>query len=172
MAVSQMNIEQRLDAVDWPRLSEALDAQGWAIMPKLLSHAEADALVGLYPQDEGFRSRVVMARHGFGRVSTNTSATRCRTSSNRCGLRPTRTSRRSPTAGTSAWASRRASRSTMQPSWHAATRPANCVRRPAARVRPGRLQLPAPDLYGEHVFPLQIAILLDEPGEDFWAASS
>src|SRR5215469_3344318 len=60
-------IEARVDAVDWAGVQAGLDAEGWATAPKLLTRAEADALAGLYPQDQGFRSRVVMSRHGFGR---------------------------------------------------------------------------------------------------------
>ena len=57
----------RLEAIDWPAISSDLDAQGWAVMPKLLSAKECDAVASLYQKDEGFRSKIVMARHGFGR---------------------------------------------------------------------------------------------------------
>jgi hypothetical protein len=57
----------RLEAIDWSAISSDLDAQGWAMMPKLLSAKDCDAVASLYQNDEGFRSKVVMARHGFGR---------------------------------------------------------------------------------------------------------
>ena len=60
-------IRARVDAADWAKVSTDLDAQGWAIVPKLLTHAEAGAIAGLYHQEQGFRSQVIMARHGFGR---------------------------------------------------------------------------------------------------------
>ena len=60
-------IEARLDRMDWTRVQADLDAQGWAIAPSLLIHAEADAISGLYDRTQGFRSHVIMARHGFGR---------------------------------------------------------------------------------------------------------
>ena len=41
--------------------------RGWAVVPKLLTHTEAASVAGLYPQEQVFRSHVVMARHGFGR---------------------------------------------------------------------------------------------------------
>ena len=50
-----------------PDLAEALDAQGWAILPGLLDAGECDAVTALYDERERFRSEVVMARHGFGR---------------------------------------------------------------------------------------------------------
>ena len=60
-------IKARVDSIDWTKVRADLDVQGWAVVPKLLTHAEADGISSLYPQDEGFRSHVVMARHGFGR---------------------------------------------------------------------------------------------------------
>ena len=60
-------VENRLDQLDWAEIHADLDAQGWSIAPRLLTHAEADEVSGLYQRPEGFRSQVVMARHGFGR---------------------------------------------------------------------------------------------------------
>jgi hypothetical protein len=60
-------IKARVDSIDWTNIRTDLDTQGWAVVPKLLTQAEADSIAGLYPQEEGFRSHVVMARHGFGR---------------------------------------------------------------------------------------------------------
>src|SRR5258708_3601306 len=63
-------IQARVERVDWERIYADLDAQGWAIAPKILTHAEADAIAGLYHQGDGFRSHVIMGRHGF-RVGQN-----------------------------------------------------------------------------------------------------
>lgn len=52
---------------DWEGLTSDLDADGYAILPPLLSPAECASLVTVYGIDALFRSRVVMARHGFGR---------------------------------------------------------------------------------------------------------
>ena len=52
---------------DWTAAAEALDTQGWAILPRLLTPGECDATAALYDQPGLFRSQVVMARHGFGR---------------------------------------------------------------------------------------------------------
>ncbi len=57
----------RVDAIDWPAASADLDTQGWAILPRLLSAPECDAIVDLYGNKERFRSQVIMARHGYGR---------------------------------------------------------------------------------------------------------
>src|SRR3954451_16298073 len=65
--VSAMNIGSRVDACAWSSLSEHLDAHGWAMVKKLLTTSECDAVARLYADDRHFRSHIVMARHGFGR---------------------------------------------------------------------------------------------------------
>ena len=59
--------EQYLDRLDWPRLEQQLDQDGYAVIPSLLSHKACEQVSALYPRTELFRSHVVMARHGFGR---------------------------------------------------------------------------------------------------------
>lgn len=58
---------ERVGAVDWGRVSRDLDDRGSAVVECLLGADECIALSGLYSQDLKFRSRIVMARHGFGR---------------------------------------------------------------------------------------------------------
>ena len=168
MVVGQAKIEQRLDAVDWLRVSADLDAQGWAIMPKLLSHAEADALAGLYRRDEGFRSRVVMARHGFGRGEYKYFSYPLPEL-----IQSLRTSAYLHLAPIANRWHERMGKPVRFPEDHASFLE-RCHQ--AGQLRPTPLLLEyGPDdynclhrdLYGEHVFPLQIAILLNEPGEDF-----
>jgi hypothetical protein len=62
-----MRIGERIEAIDWKRLSDHLDAQGHATVGQLLSSQECATVNAFYSCDELFRSRVVMARHGFGR---------------------------------------------------------------------------------------------------------
>lgn len=57
----------RVAAFDWQRVERDLDECGYAAVKDLMSGRECDALADLYRADEAFRSRVVMARHGFGR---------------------------------------------------------------------------------------------------------
>ena len=52
---------------DWRRIAAELDEQGWAVLPGLLEGPACMATAMLYDWDDGFRSRVIMARHGFGR---------------------------------------------------------------------------------------------------------
>ena len=63
----QGSFEARLAEVAAPGFQEHLDAQGYGIVPALLSPADCAALIALYAEPERFRSRIVMARHGFGR---------------------------------------------------------------------------------------------------------
>ena len=56
-----------IDRMDWDRAGHDLDQQGSAILPGLLTSAECRNLAALYPDASRFRSRIVMARHGFGR---------------------------------------------------------------------------------------------------------
>ena len=167
-AIGTSSIAARVNAVDWPRIHTDLDAQGWAIAPKLLSGDEAMYIAGLYNQEQNFRSHVVMARHGFGRGESKYFNYPLP------GLRPMlRTAaypRLAPIANQ--W-NQRMGKEIFFPEDHAAFL-ARCHQ--AGQTRPTPLLLRyAPDdynclhrdLYGEHVFPLQISTLLDQPGEDF-----
>src|ERR1700761_5110075 len=53
--------------IDWKRVAAELDGRGNAVVEGLLKPEECRAVGALYSQDAGFRSRVVMSRHGFGR---------------------------------------------------------------------------------------------------------
>ena len=158
----------RHEAIDWPAISSDLDAQGWAVMPKLLSAKECDDVSSVYKKDEGFRSKIVMARHGFGRGEYKYLAYPLPPliETLRTALYP----HFAPIAN----------------NWHDAmgmdvrfpTVHAQFIKRchAAGQTRPTPLLLQYArddynclhqDLYGKHVFPLQVAILLSEPGEDF-----
>jgi hypothetical protein len=161
-------IRRRVADINWPRVHGDLDAQGWATVPQLLTPAEADAIAGLYPQEKGFRSRVVMARHGFGRGEYKYFNYPLPSVIEE--LRTAAYPRLAPLANQ--W-HERMGKEVRFPSDHAAFLK-RCHQ--AGQVRPTPLLLEyGPedynclhrDLYGEHVFPIQIAILLDQPGEDF-----
>jgi hypothetical protein len=157
-----------MNAIDWGGVARDLDAQGSAVVGGLISPEDCDALVGLYSKDHAFRTRVVMARHGFGRGEYKYFSyplpeliARLRTA-----LYP-------PLAE-------------IANRWHKAMdidarfpgEHAKFIRRCHAagqhRPTPLLLQYGAEDynclhqdLYGEHVFPLQLTILLSAPGRDF-----
>ena len=64
---SGLGVGDRVRALDWERLSRELDAGGNAVVEKLLTPPECQALAAFYEAEDSFRSRVVMGRHGFGR---------------------------------------------------------------------------------------------------------
>lgn len=70
----------RPERFDWATAAAALDAEGCAVLPSLLDAEECERFAASYEDDGLFRSRVVMARHGFGKASTGTSPIRCPTS--------------------------------------------------------------------------------------------
>ena len=161
-------IEDRIESIDWEQVSRDVDAEGSALVKQLLSLADCETLAALYSHDEIFRSRVVMQRHGFGRgeykyfsyplpdVVTH--------------LRTTIYPHLVPIANR----------------WN--TEMGVAVRHPdqhkefiqrcheSGQVKPTPLMLQYEtgdynclhqDLYGEHVFPLQLTVMLSEPQKDF-----
>ena len=66
-AVASHDLAMPPEAYDWVGIGRSLDAHGNAVLPGLLTAEQCDALAALYPQEEGYRTRIVMARHGFGR---------------------------------------------------------------------------------------------------------
>jgi hypothetical protein len=158
----------RAIAIDRPKVGVALDEQGWAILPGLLSAEECEGVTALYEANERFRSHILMARHGFGRGEYKYFA---------YPLPPLvedlRTRLYVPLAPiANRWHALMGMEARFPPD-HAAFL-ARChaadQRRPTPlllRYGPGDYNNLHQDLYGEHVFPLQVAVLLSAPGEDF-----
>jgi uncharacterized protein len=157
-----------LNGTDWKALSGELDAQGWAVLEGLMPAPQCEEIAGLYGCDQLFRSRVVMGRHGFGRGEYKYF---------RYPLLPDIQQLRTQiyarlTALANTW-NDRLKREVHFPDTHCEF---------LDRCRRAGQSLPTPlllkygegdynclhqDLYGEHVFPLQVAILLSQPGRDF-----
>src|SRR5919197_4433407 len=161
-------IAERVAALDWPRITVDLDAHGCAVAGAVLSPAECQVLAESYAEEGLFRSRIVMAHHGFGRGEYKYFAY--------------------PLPAVVA-----SLRSTLYPSlasianrWNEAL--GLDVRYPhehaefLERCHGGGQTRPTPlllhysegdynclhqDLYGAHVFPLQVTVLLSVPGHDF-----
>jgi hypothetical protein len=157
-----------LPAIDWTHAGEELDASGFALLPALLSPAECGALIAGYADDAQFRSRIVMARHNFGRGEYKYFS---------YPLPPlVATLREALYPPLAAIANRWSQALGAEPAFPA-THAAFLERCHAAgQLRPTPLLLAYAagdynclhqDLYGDHVFPLQVAVLLSEPGVDF-----
>ncbi|WP_080353692.1 2OG-Fe(II) oxygenase [Burkholderia cenocepacia] len=167
-AVESLDVAQRVDALDWPTVEGELDRYGCARVPGLVSASECDALASLYSYDALYRSRVVMARHGFGRGEYKYFAYPLPAVI--AELRATLYPHLAPIANR--W-NQALGVDVRYPKEHA-TFLDRCHAAGQTRPTPLILQYGADDynclhqdLYGEHVFPLQVAILLSAPGRDF-----
>jgi len=163
-----VNSVARIDAIDWPQVTAELDGQGCAVLKGLLTPEECRALAAMYPEESRFRSRVVMSRHGFGRGEYKYFSYPLPDPVSE--LRPALYARLVGVANR--W--NEAMRIDVRyPATHAAFLE-RCHDAGQRRPTPLLLQYEAgdynclhQDLYGEHVFPLQVAILLSQPGRDF-----
>ena len=159
--------EARADAYDWDRIAGELDAQGAAVLEGLLSPEECRAVASLYSEDGRFRSRVVMARHGYGRGEYKYFAYPLPEPV--AGLRSALYPRLAPIAND--W-NARLGLAMRFPAAHAdflalcreagQTRPTPLL----LQYDPGDYNCLHQDLYGDLAFPLQVAVLLSEPGRD------
>jgi hypothetical protein len=158
----------RIHKLDWENISQNLDAQGSAILERVLSSDECEPLAKLYSDDRLFRSQVIMARHGFGQGEYKYFSYPLPeiVAELRTAIYP----RLVPIANR--W------NSTMGIEIRYPKEHADFIRRchEAGQLRPTPLILQYgagdynclhQDVYGEHVFPIQVAILLSEQGKDF-----
>ncbi|TDU28666.1 hypothetical protein DFR24_3041 [Panacagrimonas perspica] len=159
---------RRLDAIDWQNVHDDLNAHGYAVIPKLLDATQCASAIALYDEAALFRSRIVMARHGYGRGEYQYFAYPLPdlVATLRTGVYP----HLAPLANR--W-SQAMKIDVQYPATHA-----DFVQRchSAGQKRPTPLLLRYgaddynclhQDLYGEHAFPLQLAVLLSKPEEDF-----
>jgi hypothetical protein len=162
------NFLERVGIVHWDRIAQELDSQGSAIVDGLLSKDECRTLAGLYTRNDLFRSTVIMAKHGFGRGEYKYFSYPLPGLIE--GLRSAVYPRLVPVANRWNQAMEIAVRfpeqhvEFLERCHHAGqARPTPLL----LRYESGDYNCLHQDLYGEHVFPLQLAILLSEPGEDF-----
>jgi hypothetical protein len=158
----------RLAACDWPAAEAHLDAHGWAVCPGLFTATECREVAGLYEQPATFRSHVVMARHGFGRGEYQYFDYPLPPAIE--ALRSSAYRRLAPIANR--WSEALGQPATFPPDHGAFL--ARCHDAGQRRATPLLLRYGAgdfnalhQDLYGDHVFPLQLAVLLSRPGDDF-----
>jgi hypothetical protein len=162
------DIPSRIVAIDWTQAIAGLDAQGCAVLNNLLSPDECNAIASLYPDDTHFRSRVMMGSHGFGRGEYKYFSYPL--PSLIAGLRPLLYEKLRDVANR--WNEAMGIDIRYPPAHSAFLK--RCHDAGQVRPTPLLLQYGAgdynclhQDLYGEHVFPLQVTILLSEPGRDF-----
>ena len=154
--------------LDWQQIGRDLDTHGCAVIGPLLSPAQCADLAALYPSDPPFRSRVIMARHGFGRGEYKYFSYPLPDA-----IAELRTTLYPPLAEIANRWNAAMKITVRYPDAHADYL-ALCHKAGQTRPTPLLLQYGEgdynclhQDLYGEHVFPLQVAILLSEPEKDF-----
>jgi uncharacterized protein len=160
--------ETRVSQYDWEALSRELSGYGCAVLEKLLSPDECAQIAGLYSEEEHFRSHVHMARHGFGKGEYRYFKYPLPDL-----LADLRTALYPHLAATANDWNARMDITQRYPDRHAdflrqchdagQTRPTPLL----LQYVPGDFNCLHQDLYGDLAFPLQVAILLSEPGRDF-----
>jgi hypothetical protein len=162
------SIEARLATYDWQGITTELNTDGHAVIEELMAPRECVEIASLYAHEGHFRSHVIMARHGFGQGEYR--YFKYPLPEMIASLRTALYRRFAPVANE--WNERMAI-ATRYPETHSAYL-ATC--HDAGQIRPTPLLLQYgpgdynclhQDLYGDHVFPIQVAILLSEPGQDF-----
>ncbi|MGZ6352100.1 MAG: 2OG-Fe(II) oxygenase [Ktedonobacterales bacterium] len=166
--ISAAQGEEHVQTLDWEQIASDLNTVGCAVLKQLLPAEECRRLAALYPQSESFRSHIRMAQHGFGRGEYKYFAYPLPTVI--ADLRTALYTRLAPIAN--GWNARLQS-SIRYPDEHADFL-ARCHANGQDRPTPLLLQYGAgdynclhQDVYGEQVFPIQVAILLSAPGQDF-----
>ena len=160
--------EARVGAYDWQALAGELDSYGCAVLPKLLSPEECRAIAALYADESHFRSHIHMARHGFGKGEYR--YFKYPLPHLIAGLRTALYPHLAAVANE--WNGRMGI-DERYPDVHASflkrchdagqTRPTPLL----LQYVPGDFNCLHQDLYGDLAFPIQVAILLSEPGKDF-----
>ena len=159
---------ERIENRDWNALAAQLDASGRVVLPGLLNRDSCEAIARAYDDDARYRSRVVMQRHGFGRGEYRYFCYPLPRTVQI--LRETFYPYLAPIAAR--WNRAMGVEVDYPPTLdefldrcHRAgqTRPTPLL----LRYGEGDYNCLHQDLYGEHVFPLQVAILLSQPGRDF-----
>ena len=162
------DLDHRIETLDWRNIAAQLEADGYAVIESLLSASDCESLAAIYSEDAKFRSHIIMARHGYGRGSYKYFAYPLpeRVARLRTLLYP------GLARIANDW-NARLGIETPYPDEHDAYLK---ICHAAGQLRPTPLLLEYgpddfnrlhQDLYGEHVFPLQTAVLLSAPGEDF-----
>jgi hypothetical protein len=167
-ATARGHAEDRLPAYDWMKVTEDLSSHGCAVIERLLSAEECRQIASLYPDESHFRSHVHMARHGFGKGEYR--YFKYPLPELLAGLRTALYPHLADAANT--W-NERMGVDARYPEQHAdflkqchaagQTRPTPLL----LQYVPGDFNCLHQDLYGDIAFPLQVAILLSEPGRDF-----
>ena len=162
------HVSKTASILDWPRIAGDLDTHGCATTGVLMAPEACADLIKSYDDEARFRSRIVMARHGFGQGEYKYFASPLPAT-----VAALRSSFYPPLAEiANRWNEQLGTRQHFPAKLDDFL--ARCHKAGQTRPTPLLLKYEAgdynclhQDLYGEHVFPLQLAILLSDPGQDF-----
>ena len=166
--MTKSTIAARVATLDWAKITNDLNARGTATTGVLLTPPECAALATMYADDTAFRSHIIMARHGFGKGEYKYFSRPLPGLIE--GLRTSLYPQLAPLANRWSEAmklgvSYPAQLDEFLARCHAAgqTRPTPLL----LKYEAGDYNCLHQDLYGDNVFPLQVAFLLSRPGIDF-----
>ncbi|WP_084597457.1 2OG-Fe(II) oxygenase [Acetobacter cibinongensis] len=166
---SQLDLlHARINAYDWPKVFDQIDQEGWAVLPGLIQQDDCTTLAELYGPTDAFRSHVHMARHGFGRGEYRYFSYPLPQLVE--AARSALYSRLVPLANR--WHERMGQAGIFPEKHNIFLERCHTARQKnptplLLKYQEGDYNCLHQDLYGDHVFPLQIAILLSEPEADF-----
>jgi uncharacterized protein len=168
MTGSKSSIKYRIAELDWPAITESLDNFGCAIAKSVLTAEECRSLAAMYGRDDIFRSRIVMARHGFGRGEYKYWSYPLPEI-----VQQLREELYPPLAAVANRWNQAMKINVSYPDSHEEYLE-RCHKAGQTRPTPlllnyveGDFNALHQDLYGENAFPIQVAFLLSEPGKDF-----
>lgn len=160
--------EHGLEHVDWDRVTAHLDAQGFAPLGRILPRETCDEFVRMYEDRERFRKRVLMARHGYGRGEYQ--YFRYPLPNLLQNLRISLYRHWAPIANR--WSARLGQHTSFPADLPSFLEHCHRNNQPEPtplllKYQEGDCNRLHQDLYGETYFPIQVAVLLSQPGEDF-----
>jgi len=163
-----MKHEKQATALDWRQVAHELDAHGCAVTGALLPAETCAQLVESYDDEARFRSKIVMARHGFGQGEYKYFAAPlpATVAALRSGFYPPLAeiaNRWNENLGIAVRFPAKLDEFLARCHKAGQKRPTPLL----LKYGPGDYNCLHQDLYGEHVFPLQLAILLSDPARDF-----
>jgi hypothetical protein len=163
-----MEIEDRIASLEWDAIRNDLDAFGVASVGRLLDPEACRSVRALYPDDGHFRSHIVMARHGFGQGEYKYFARPLPDAVEklRCGFYPKLAPIANEWHGRMGMAARfPVALDDFLDACHRAgqQRPTPLL----LKYGPGDYNCLHQDIYGEHIFPIQLVVLLSSPGKEF-----
>ena len=162
------SIERKLSGYDWKEIAQELDRDGQSVLLNLFSLDECNKISNMYDEEQHFRSRIYMAKYGFGKGEYRYFRYPLPNliGQHRQAIYPYLAKMAND------WNQRLGIdkvyppelKALLEECWDGGqTKPTPLL----LKYDPGDYNCLHQDLYGDLVFPIQVAVLLSAPGEDF-----